>query len=415
MLAATDSHLFIKIIYNTLIILIATCFILFSFSKIMRNSQTWKATVTPLASIIGSGFLVVTPLYLLILGKYALFAVTGVVCLAYLMGYVMRYNIYNIEPKLYNSTATAIFCKLENLSYLALGVAYLISIPFYIKLLALFLLRGLNVKDEIISSWIATLLLSIIGIVGFFRGFKRLEFLEEYAVDIKLAFIFSMLFALIIYNVNLLFMHQWQLTINTPRFDFDTLRKLLGTIIIVQGFETSRFLSLQYNSETRARTMRYAQIISGIIYIVFVGLSLVVFDVIHHVSETSIIDISEKLALVLPYLLMIAAIMSQFSAAIADTLSAGGIFSEASANRLKPKHNYLLIAAIAILLTWTTNIFQIIALASRAFAFYYSIQAFEATLAAYKNAKNLASHLRVLLFVIIFCVMLMITIFGISA
>lgn len=83
--------------------------------------------------------------------------------------------------------------------------------------------------------------------------------------------------------------------------------------------------------------------------------------------------------------------MSQFSAAITDIISAGGLLSEASARRLKVNHNYLIISIIAIFLTWITNIYQIITLASRAFALYYSIQAIKAIIVAYKNANNLMS------------------------
>jgi hypothetical protein len=414
MLAVSSSHSPYDIVVNMTIIFIAIGFILFSFSNKVRTAPIWKATVTPLASIIGSGFLVVTPLYLLILGQYAFFAITGMVCIAYLMGYVIRYNIFHVEPTLNNKTAPLTIERLEHLSYFSLSIAYLISIPFYIKLLSLFLLRGFNIEDEISSKWISTALLSIIGLVGFIRGFKKLESLEEYAVNIKLSIILSMIAALIFYNMRLVSIHQWQLSILPTTFDIETIRKLLGTIIIVQGFETSRFLALNYNAEMRAKTMRYAQIISGIIYIVFVGLSLVAFDTIHNIKETSIIDMSEKLSIILPYLLIIAALMSQFSAAIADTVGAGGLLSEASAKRLKVNHNYLIIAIIAIFLTWLTNIYQIITLASRAFALYYSIQSLEAIMVAYHKAHNFMTWIRVILFIFMLIFMLMVAVFGIS-
>jgi len=414
MLIGSILHPHHHFINSILIIFFTTVFILSSFLKKMRCSNIWKATVTPLASIIGSGFLVVTPLFILILGKFALLATIGMVLVAYLMGYVMRFNIFYLEPQIIKPMATTFIVVLEHFSYPVLGAAYLISVPFYIKLLSLFLLRGINTKNNFIANCIATLLIGFIGLIGKIRGFKSLEFLEEYAVNIKLSIIFSMIIGLIIYNLNLLHSNSWHLTISTPELGIETIRKLLGTIIIVQGFETSRFLGLTYDTGIRIKTMRYAQIISGIIYIVFVGLSLVVFDTVQAVTETSIIDISEKIAIVLPYLLIVAAILSQFSASIADTVSAGGLFSEATARRLKPNNNYLLIAVIAIGLTWATNIFQIISLASRAFALYYAIQAFEATLLAYQQAKNIWSILRVVLFLLITCIMLMVVIFGIS-
>ncbi|MBS0359037.1 MAG: hypothetical protein JSS53_07200 [Proteobacteria bacterium] len=399
---------------SIIIILFTTFFIFLSFLKKIRYSDTWKATVTPLASIIGSGFLVVTPLFILILGKYALFATAGMVSLAYIMGYIIRFNISYLEPQMVESRASGLIAGLEHISYPMLGLAYLISVPFYIKLLSLFILRSINSKDELIANSIATLILGFIGIVGKFRGFKKLEFLEEYAVNFKLSIIFSMIIGLIIYNLNLVNTHSWQLAITTPKFGMEAIRQLLGTIIIVQGFETSRFLGLTYNASMRVKTMRYAQIISGIIYVVFVGLSLVAFNTIHSINETSIIDISAKVAIVLPYILIIAAILSQFSAAIADTVSAGGLFSEASSKRLKPNNNYLMLSIIAIGLTWSTNIFEIITLASRAFAIYYALQALEATLLVYQKIKNIFSILQTILFFLMTCIMIMVAVFGIS-
>ena len=50
-----------------------------AFSKRLKASSNWKATVTPLASIMGSGFLVSAPLLAGIVGNLA------VVCMALLL------------------------------------------------------------------------------------------------------------------------------------------------------------------------------------------------------------------------------------------------------------------------------------------------------------------------------------------
>ncbi len=49
----------------------------------VRSSEGWRATVTPLASIIGSGFLVLAPLLAATVGSWAPVAMTGIVMLAY--------------------------------------------------------------------------------------------------------------------------------------------------------------------------------------------------------------------------------------------------------------------------------------------------------------------------------------------
>jgi hypothetical protein len=45
---------------------------------------------------------------------------------------------------------------------------------------------------------------------------------------------------------------------------------LLGLIILVQGFETSRNLGAHYDGPTRIATKRYAQLLSSGIYFLFI-------------------------------------------------------------------------------------------------------------------------------------------------
>ena len=73
-------------------------------------------------------------------------------------------------------------------------------------------------------------------------------------------------------------------------------------------------------------------------------------------------------------MLTIAAVMSQFSASVADTLGAGGLVREQSRGRVSPGTGYLVATGCAIALVWSANLFEIIAYASRAFAVYYLAQ-----------------------------------------
>ena len=63
------------------------------FYKPLAVSSSWRATITPLASIMGSGFLVCAPLLYANIGNYAVFAMAGLLCLAYGVGSVIRFNI----------------------------------------------------------------------------------------------------------------------------------------------------------------------------------------------------------------------------------------------------------------------------------------------------------------------------------
>jgi hypothetical protein len=64
-----------------------------------------KATSTPLASIFGSGFLVIVPILAGAVGSYSVVAMASVCALAFAVGIVIRFNIVHAEPALAGSPA----------------------------------------------------------------------------------------------------------------------------------------------------------------------------------------------------------------------------------------------------------------------------------------------------------------------
>jgi hypothetical protein len=72
---------------------------------------------------------------------------------------------------------------------------------------------------------------------------------------------------------------------------------------------------------------------------------------------------------------MISALSAQFSAALADTGGSGGLLAELTRDRIGARHGYVILGAVALILTWVGDVFSIIGYASRAFAFYYALQA----------------------------------------
>ena len=58
-------------------------------------------------------------------------------------------------------------------------------------------------------------------------------------------------------------------------------------------------------------------------------------------DETAIITLAGRVAEILPALLILAAVMSRFSAAVADTVGAGGLFTELSGSRLSSRLGYI--------------------------------------------------------------------------
>ena len=343
------------------------------FRPALRTSPRWRATVTPLASIIGSGFLVVVPLLGHTMGLWAPLGIIVIVALAYAVGAVVRFNILHLEPLL-EADVSPVAGRLETTARLALGLAYVISVAFYVRLLVSFLLRIVAVDEPMVASLLTTLILAFIGLVGVLRGLHGLEVLEEYAVNVKLAIIAALLGGLLWHDLGQ--PAGWLQGDHAGlQPGWEVLPLLAGMLLIAQGFETSRYLGDEYSPAMRAATMRNAQRIAAVVYVVFVVLAVPLLDVLPpQPDETAVIDLSARVSPLLPALLLLAATLSQFSAAIADTLGGGGLLVETSRGRLRLQHAYPVMIGIAILLVWLADIFQIIAIASRAFALYYLLQ-----------------------------------------
>ena len=166
-----------------------------------------------------------------------------------------------------------------------------------------------------------------------------------------------------------------------------------GMLLVVQGFETSRYLGGSYPAAMRVRTMLWAQVSSAVIYLLFVALILPVLIYLpaETADDTAIISISGNVAWVLPFLLIFAALMSQLSAGIADTVGAGGLVVEETGNRVSERLAYPVLIAFSIALIWLFDIFEVIAIASRTFAFYYMMQV---VIAIIVTRKLLTGHKR---------------------
>ena len=372
--------------FDTILVLIAACFAGLSMLPKVRDNIWWNATVTPLASIIGSGFLVIAPLLAAVAGSYALAAMLAIVLLAFGIGHAIRYNIRYAEPLEGKADAPCCLSYGTRLANAALSVAYVISVAFYIRLLASFALSLTPINNSSYEDMLATLILVAIAAIGYVRGLRGLEVVETISVSIKLSIIIALLVGLFWHNLGT---GIWRAELVSGDADVLTrLRMLGGMLLVVQGFETSRYLGSRYPAEMRRKTMNYAQISSAFIYIAFVA--LVVPVLVHLPSdgkpdETAIIAITGFVAPVLPYLLVFAALMSQLSAGIADTVGAGGLVVEESRGRIIERHAYPLLVAFSITLIWAFDIFEVISIASRTFAFYYMMQALIAVIVARKN------------------------------
>ncbi|MEH6756008.1 MAG: hypothetical protein V7676_00690 [Parasphingorhabdus sp.] len=345
---------------------------IYLLSPRVSKSRVWRATVTPLASIIGSGFLVLAPILVSAYGRNAPLIMAGLCLGAYLFGAAIRFNIFwrNVPEPLENIAVE----RLEIAASWSLVFAFMISVAYYLNLLGAFAVSLTPFDNHINAKLLTSAVYILILIVGWTSGFRALERMEYAAVTLKLAIIVGLLVGLTYYfyqkaSGSGLYFHAPELS-GWPAFTL-----AFGLIITVQGFETSRYLGHNYDPATRIKSMRLAQAVCAVIYMLYISLFAYSFDRSQfQLSETAIIDMMSLITPILPVLLVAAALAAQFSAAIADTSGSGGLLKELTRGRMSARNGYALLVAVGLFLTWEANIFQIIAYASRAFAIYYSLQ-----------------------------------------
>ena len=338
----------------------------------LANAAVWRATITPLASIIGSGFLVLGPILDVSFGGYAPLVMLALCAVAYLFGGAIRYNIAQIAD---TASIPPVVHQLERIASAVLAFAFFVSVAYYLNLFGAFGVSLTDLDDSFHANLLTTAVFMLILVVGWTRGFMALERMEQFSVGLKLAIIAGLLFGLAIYfgqsaQSDTLQFHSAQVT------GWSAVALVAGLMVTVQGFETSRYLGATYDAALRIRSMKLAQWVSTIIYVIYIVLLTYAFDFdADLLDETAIIDLIRVVAPILPLLLVVAALSAQFSAAIADTSGSGGLISEVSKGRVSERLAYALLVGFGILITWTANVFEIISYASRAFATYYAIQA----------------------------------------
>lgn len=359
-----------RLMLISLVVIAATLLVAFVLlSPKLRGLQVWRAMITPLASIIGSGFLVLGPILTVQFGAYAPLVMAALCGAAYLFGGAIRFNMTQIERH------RPLPWRLEVVSSWALAFAYVISVAFYLNLFGAFGVSLTSFDSDLSARVLTTLVYLVILAAGCTGGFRMLERMEYFSVTVKLAIIAGLLAGLALFFGDKT--AQNALVVLAPQVSgWSAVTLLFGLVVAVQGFETSRYLGDTYDTATRLTSMRWAQAISSAIYMIYIGLLAYVFprDMLQF-SETAIIDMMALVAPVLPLMLVAAALSAQFSAAVADTGGSGGLMVELSGERLDVRGGYVLLTAVGLLLTWGSDVFEIISFASRAFAIYYGLQA----------------------------------------
>ncbi len=276
------------------------------------RSDTWRATVTPLASIIGSGFLVCGPLLAKEFGSGAIFAMGALLALAYAVGAVIRFNIVHVEDHARSLRLHDPFAWAMRTGQVMLAIAYAVSVAYYLKLLAEFTIKPFAIEaasHTFIANLIVTVIIVVMTLLTFSGDIKKIEHAAHSSVSIKLGLIAGLLAGLTVWWASGAAPAS---TLPPARITWSGIPLLLGLLITVQGVETSRYLGDAYDQQMRTRTMRLAQWISSAIYLAFLALlTPVLARAAESEGVTGILDIMTFVASLLGLFVLGAAVTSQ--------------------------------------------------------------------------------------------------------
>ena len=343
--------------------------------KTDKSGNLLSATVTPLASIFGSGFLVVLPVLASAVGPYSLVAMAAILVVAYGVGGVIRHNITVIEPALAkNPPRSAVL--LERVSAYALILAYILSICLYLHILAAFALRPFEIDTAFNKSMLVTVIILGIMLLGISGRLRQLEALEKYALYITLLIVVLLLFGFARFDILAATSSVGLVMPAMPeRTLWEVVTIVAGALIIVQGFETTRYTGASFSAKIRVKASRLSQIIASVVYLSFVALGTPLLALLQgRYGVNSLFNLSMAASALLPVPLVIAATMSQFSAAVADTVAAVGGIRENLPALTVSTGAYIGVTVGTIIFAWSGDTLTVIAWASRAFALYYLLQ-----------------------------------------
>lgn len=154
--------------------------------QLPQPRQIIPAMSTPLASIFGSGFLVIVPVLASGVGPYAILAMLAISVVALQTGAIVRHNILCAEPVLAagNKRLTVM---LERGSDIALVLAYIVSVCLYLHILSAFVLGSLNLDSDFNKSLLTSIVAILITLIGMLGGLAPLGRLEQFALYMTLA------------------------------------------------------------------------------------------------------------------------------------------------------------------------------------------------------------------------------------
>jgi hypothetical protein len=374
----TDSDQFIAVWIGVLAIL-AVAYAL--YRPRVQQSKEYQATVVPLSNIMDVGFILFSPAIVLLVGFRAPFFMLGICLVAIAAGFAMAYNIRHYEPIEGEGRRPD---RLERVSEWSLLGASMVNIAYYTMILMALIQLPFDWNSVNGRTVMGVTLLAVLVVVGMKGGMDWLNQLGNRTTAFNLAAVIGVVVAFLVANVQEMLGGRWDLG-PSPDMGTEEIRKMIGLFAIVQGFEASRYIGVRFGAERRVSTMRIAQTISTIVFVIFVGTLLLAFLPIPSgitADGTAIFAVSGLVGDALPWLLLVAALGSQTSAIIGATSSR----SDMLVNKKIPRATtFPIILLPAILLVIFVDINMAVNLASRVFAAYFTMQASLAAMLAVRK------------------------------
>ena len=386
-----------------LVVLVGLAWVL--YRPKVQQSQKYQAMVVPLANIMDVGFIVMSPAIVLLAGFAAPLVMLGICLLAIATGFAIAYNIRHYEPL--EGTDDPVN-RVGYVSRWALTFASVINIAYYTLLLITLLLWPLGLYSVTNLAIGGTVLLVVLIIVGMAGGMDWLNNLGNKTTAFNVSAVVAVVTAFIVYNIQEWLGGRWDLGETEVMISGEDFRKIIGLFAIVQGFEAARYIGARFGKELRITTMRLAQVISSVVFVVFVASVLILYvQVQTDFSGESIFIVADEVGDFMPWLILLAAIGSQTSAIINATMSRSDMLVD---HKMPRRWTFVVLLGPAIAVFLLVDITEAVALASRVFAAYFVLQAVIAWILA-RRAQNWAA---VAGFTAIALAMGTITIFGIS-
>ncbi len=333
------------------------------------------ASVTPLASIFGSGFLIIVPILERTLGRLAVFGAIAVCGLAWLIGIAVRHVVRVVEPMLDDGSLDQTTRRLDRLGDWVIVVAYVISVALYVRIMAQYVVTYAGSDSALAERALASAAIATIVGIGVFRGYGGLDWLERMALGAVLVLVTILGGAFAVSDAGQV-LGQGLTLPPIPDTGFVNVVLVLGGIVIaVQGFETVRYLQEEFDRPTRIWASRLSQAVAASIYIGFVAVATPLMGLGSNAgADGELTDITTRIAPLLTLPVVVCAVLSQFSAATADTVAAGGNLHKIGPSAVGGSRAYVVSGIAAIALALTVPTLTVVAIASRAFAAYYAIQ-----------------------------------------